>query len=40
MTDHYTALGLNSAATLTDVKKSIPKRQASFLAPTKHRVDV
>jgi DnaJ-class molecular chaperone len=35
MTDHYTALGLNSAATLADVKKAF-RQQASFWHPDKN----
>jgi DnaJ-class molecular chaperone len=35
MTDHYTALGLNSAATLADVKKAF-RQQASSWHPDKN----
>ena len=35
MTDHYTALGLDSAATLADVKKAF-RQQASFWHPDKN----
>jgi len=35
MTDHYTTLGLNSAATLADVKKAF-RQKASFLHPDKN----
>jgi DnaJ-class molecular chaperone len=35
MTDHYTAFGLNSAATLADVKKAF-RQQASFWHPDKN----
>lgn len=35
MTDHYTALGLNSAATLTDIKKAF-RQQASFWHPDRN----
>lgn len=35
MTDHYTSLGLNSAATLADVKKAF-RQQASFWHPDKN----
>jgi curved DNA-binding protein CbpA len=35
MTDHYTALGLNSAATLADVKKAF-RQKASFWHPDKN----
>jgi DnaJ-class molecular chaperone len=35
MTDHYTALGLNSAATLADVKKAF-RQQASFWHPDRN----
>jgi DnaJ-class molecular chaperone len=35
MTDHYTALGLTSAATLADVKKAF-RQQASFWHPDKN----
>ena len=35
MTDHYTTLGLSSAATLADVKKAF-RQQASFCHPDKN----
>lgn len=35
MTDHYTALGLDSAATLADVKKAF-RQQASFWHPDRN----
>lgn len=35
MTDHYTALGLNSAATLADVKQAF-RQQASVWHPDKN----
>ena len=35
MTDHYTALGLNSAAMLADIKKAF-RQQASFWHPDKN----
>jgi DnaJ-class molecular chaperone len=35
LTDHYTALGLNSAATLADIKKAF-RQQASFWHPDKN----
>lgn len=35
MTDHYTALGLDSAATLADVKKAF-RQKASFWHPDKN----
>lgn len=35
MTDHYTVLGLSSAATLSDIKKSF-RQQASFWHPDKN----
>ena len=35
MTDHYTALGISSAATLADVKKAFRQR-ASFWHPDKN----
>ncbi len=35
MTDHYTALGLNSAATLAEVKKAF-RQQASFWHPDRN----
>ena len=38
MTDHYTALGLNSAATLTDVKKAF-RQKASFYHPDRNAAD-
>ncbi|UUZ69238.1 J domain-containing protein [Polaromonas sp. P2-4] len=34
MTDHYTTLGLNSAATLADVKKRFARKRLSYI-PTK-----
>ena len=30
MTDHYTALGLNSAATLADIKKAFRQKASSY----------
>ena len=38
MTDYYTALGLNSAATLTDVKKAF-RQKASFYHPDRNAAD-
>ena len=35
MTDHYTTLGLNSAATLADVKRAF-RQKASFWHPDKN----
>ena len=35
MTDHYTALGLNSAATLADIKKAF-RQKASFYHPDRN----
>ncbi len=35
MTDHYTSLGLSSAATLADVKKAF-RQQASFWHPDRN----
>ena len=35
MTDHYTALGVSSAATLADIKKAF-RQQASFWHPDKN----
>ena len=35
MTDHYTTLGLSSAATLADIKKSF-RQKASFWPPDKN----
>ncbi len=35
MTDHYTALGLSSAATLADIKKAF-RQNASFYHPDKN----
>ena len=35
MTDHYTTLGLSSAATLADIKKSF-RQKASFYHPDKN----
>ena len=35
MTDHYTTLGLSSAATLSDIKKAF-RQQASFWHPDKN----
>lgn len=35
MTDHYTALGLSSAATLADIKKAF-RQKASFYHPDKN----
>ena len=35
MTDHYTTLGLNSAATLADIKKAF-RQKASFYHPDKN----
>ena len=38
MTNHYTALGLNSAATLADVKKAF-RQKASFYHPDRNAAD-
>ena len=38
MTDHYTSLGLNSAATLADVKKAF-RQNASFWHPDKNATE-
>ena len=38
MTDHYTSLGLNSAATLADIKKAF-RQKASFYHPDKNSAD-
>jgi curved DNA-binding protein CbpA len=38
MTDHYTTLGLNSAATLADIKKAFRQR-ASFYHPDRNTAD-
>ena len=38
MTDHYTALSLNSAATLADVKKAF-RQKASFYHPDRNAAD-
>jgi len=38
MTDHYTALGLNNAATLADVKKAF-RQKASFYHPDRNAAD-
>ena len=38
MTDHYTTLGLNSAATLADVKKAF-RQKASFYHPDRNDAD-
>ena len=38
MTDHYTTLGLNSAATLADIKKAFRQR-ASFYHPDRNMAD-
>ena len=38
MTDHYTALGLNSAATLADIKKAF-RQKASFYHPDRNTAD-
>ena len=35
MTDHYTALGLNSTATLADIKKAF-RQKASFYHPDRN----
>jgi len=35
MTDHYTSLGLNSAATLIEIKKAF-RQKASFLHPDRN----
>ena len=38
MTDHYTALGLNSASTLADIKKAF-RQKASFYHPDRNAAD-
>ena len=38
MTDHYTTLGLNSAAPLADIKKAF-RQKASFYHPDKNAAD-
>ncbi|MBC7720289.1 MAG: DnaJ domain-containing protein, partial [Chitinophagaceae bacterium] len=38
MTDHYTTLGLNSAATLADIKKAF-RQKASFYHPDRNTAD-
>jgi DnaJ-class molecular chaperone len=38
MNDHYTALGLNSAATLADIKKAF-RQKASLYHPDKNTAD-
>jgi curved DNA-binding protein CbpA len=38
MSDHYTALGLNSAATLADIKKAF-RQKASFYHPDRNTAD-
>ena len=38
MTDHYTSLGLNSAATLADIKKAF-RQKASLYHPDKNTAD-
>ena len=38
MTDHYTALGLNSAATLADVKKAF-RQNAAFYHPDRNAAE-
>ena len=38
MTDHYTALGLSSAATLADIKKAF-RQKASFYHPDRNAAD-
>ena len=38
MTDHYITLGLNSAATLADVKKAF-RQKASFYHPDRNAAD-
>ena len=38
MTDHYTALGLNSACTLADIKKAF-RQKASFYHPDRNTAD-
>jgi DnaJ-class molecular chaperone len=38
VTDHYTTLGLNSAATLADIKKAF-RQKASFYHPDKNAAD-
>ena len=38
MTDHYTTLGLNSTATLADIKKAF-RQKASFYHPDRNTAD-
>ena len=38
MTDHYTTLGLSSAATLADIKKAF-RQKASFYHPDRNAAD-
>lgn len=38
MTDHYTTLGLNSAAALADIKKAF-RQKASFYHPDRNTAD-
>ena len=38
MTDHYTTLGLNSAATLAEIKKAF-RQKASFYHPDRNNAD-
>ena len=38
MTDHYTALGVSSAATLADIKKAF-RQKASFYHPDRNTAD-
>ena len=38
MTDHYTTLGLNSTATLADIKKAF-RQKASFYHPDRNAAD-
>jgi DnaJ-class molecular chaperone len=38
VTDHYTTLGLNSAATLADIKKAF-RQNASFYHPDRNTAD-
>ena len=38
MSDHYTTLGLNSAATLADIKKAF-RQKASFYHPDRNTAD-
>lgn len=38
MTDHYTTLGLNSAAALADIKKAF-RQKASFYHPDRNAAD-